>query len=108
MADGLGADFDGGERDGAKEKVSARIKKAQVRIRVWKEAKKDTRGWPPQSVGWGDRTRFSSLPLDGVKESFFLLNFGAEFWHNDDGLYCGFLLISFGEFPPRVMCFWSF
>lgn len=44
----------------------------------------------------------------GYTKVFFLLNLGMEFWHNDDGLYCGFLLISFGEFPARVMCFWSF
>lgn len=39
-----------------------------------------------------------------LEESFFLLNFG-EFWHNDDGLYRGFRLISFGEFSAAYNVF---
>lgn len=75
-------------------KLGRWIKKAQVQIRVWREEKRDMMEWRPPLGGATPRSKFRLPPLDGGELNFFLLNLG-EFWHNDDGLYCGFPLISF-------------
>lgn len=63
-------------------------------------------GWspPPGIVGAVVEVPGTAARWGCWRKVFFLLNFG-EFWHNDDGLYRGFRLISFGEFSAAYNVF---